>query len=537
MNKTVDTHICEVTVYDGQALVTRRGVVQLTGEEHELVIAQLPGTLLNESVRAKSAGMVAVQVLGVRTERNNSTGVLTEKIAQLTQEIEELEEQKRYGQDQLTILNLQRNFIKNLNTQYMERLTSLQNSEQISLNQIRELLGFVGEQYSKFSNAIAQQDKEQQQLDKQLQALHQQLQQLSMPRPQESLSIIVSLEPSAAGEFELEVSYLVSQASWVPLYDLYFDHKSENVNISYSAQVKQNSGEDWRDVALTLSTAKPGIGTLPPKLPPWYIDVQHLSHSGQRPKTVAEASSIPSRALSYTMPFPGMTPASEAVVDTELERLTAQIATPEVSKQGNIVTFRVSSGSNIPSDGAPHKTTIFNKDYSYRVKYIAMPKLVSFAYLQTTITNLLTGVTLLPGKANIFRDNVFLGTTQLENVAPGQEFKLNLSIDEKLKIDRALVERQVDNKNSNQRCTTYAYRLLITNSLEQEAKLTLTEQLPVTRHEQIKVCLTQSNQEIQVGEMGMLEWSLILPPLSKQELYYQFTVEHPPELTVVGLNI
>lgn len=281
MNKTVDTHICEVTVYDGQALVTRRGVVQLSGEEHELVIAQLPGTLLNESVRANSAGMVAVQVLGVRTERNNSTGVLIEKIAQLTQDIEELEEQKRYGQDQLTILNLQRNFIKSLNTQYLERLTSLQNSEQISLNQIRELLGFVGEQYSKFSNAIAQQDKEQQQLDKQLQALHQQLQQLSMPRPQESLSIIVSLEPSAAGEFELEVSYLVSQASWVPLYDLYFDHKSENVNISYSAQVKQNSGEDWRDVALTLATAKPGIGTLPPKLPPWYIDVQQLSHSGQ----------------------------------------------------------------------------------------------------------------------------------------------------------------------------------------------------------------------------------------------------------------
>ncbi|HEY9612154.1 DUF4140 domain-containing protein, partial [Allocoleopsis sp.] len=45
MNKTVDTRICEVTVYSNQALVTRRGVVQLTGDEHELVIAQLPVTL------------------------------------------------------------------------------------------------------------------------------------------------------------------------------------------------------------------------------------------------------------------------------------------------------------------------------------------------------------------------------------------------------------------------------------------------------------------------------------------------------------
>lgn len=40
-----------------------------------------------------------------------------------------------------------------------------------------------------------------------------------------------------------------------------------------------------------------------------------------------------------------------------------------------------------------------------------------------------------------------------------------------------------------------------------------------------------------MGEMGMLEWSLTLPPDSKQEVYYQFRVEHPPELTVVGLDI
>jgi hypothetical protein len=78
---------------------------------------------------------------------------------------------------------------------------------------------------------------------------------------------------------------------------------------------------------------------------------------------------------------------------------------------------------------------------------------------------------------------------------------------------------------------------VITNLREQQAELILTEQLPISRNEQIKVRLTRSSPQIQVGEMGMLEWSLSLPPLSKQELYYQFTVEHPPELTVVGLDI
>ena len=538
MNKTVDTHIREVTVYDDRALVTRQGVVQLTGEEHELVIAQLPVTLVSESVRASGTGTVAVQLLGVRTERTFTTEAIAHRVAELNREIGKVEEEKRHVQDQLALLNLQRNFIKSLNTQYLERLTRFPDPELMNLEQIRELLVFVGQQYGEYSNAIAKQEQAQQKLDQQLQALRQQLQQVSTPRPQESFSIIVTLEPSGAGEFELEVSYVVHQASWKPLYDLRFSTTQEALNISYLAEVQQSTGEDWLDVALTLSTAKPGLGTVPPKLIPWYVDVQRPGYPGQLAKALAESDAMQVRAISSSMPFPGMAAEATAMIDADLEYLKAQTVTAEVYKQGGVVTFGVSGGSNIPSDGTPHKTTIFNDDYPCRAEYVALPRVVSVAYLQTTIANPLTGVTLLPGKANIFRDNIFVGTTQLENIAPGQEFKLNLGIDEGLKIERDLVERQVDKKLiGNQRRTTYAYRLVVTNLRDREAELTLTEQLPVSRNEQIKVRLTRSNPQVQMGEMGILEWSVPLQPHSSQELYYQFTVEQPPELTVFGLDI
>jgi uncharacterized protein (TIGR02231 family) len=538
MNKTVDTRISEVTVYKDQALVTRRGVVQLTGEEHELVIAQLPITLLSESVRASGQGTVAVRLLGVRTERTHIAETVEQKTAHLTEEIGQVEEQKRHSQDRMTLLNLQRNFVKSLSTQYLERITRLPNPEPMNLSQVKELLEFVGQQYGEFSNAIALAEKEQKQLDKQLQVLRQQLQQLSTTSSQESFSIIVSVEPSAAGEFELEVSYVVPQASWVPLYDLRLSTTSEKINIGYLAEVKQSSGEDWLGVTLTLSTAKPGLGTVPPNLTPWYIDVQQAKEPGRKAMAMAEIDATPSRTLTTTLPFPGMTPAAETRRDSELELLKAQMAAAEVVKQGSVVTFGVICCGNIPSDGAAHKTTIFNEDYPCHTQYIAMPRLISLAYLQTTITNPLKGVTLLPGKVNIFRDNTFVGTTELENIAPGQEFKLNLGIDEGLKIERDLVERQVDKKlMGNHLRTSYAYRIVITNLRELQADLTLTEQLPVSRNEQIKVRLTRSNPQIQTGEMGMLEWSLTLAPLSQQELYYQFTVEHLPEITVVGLDI
>ncbi len=49
--------------------------------------------------------------------------------------------------------------------------------------------------------------------------------------------------------------------------------------------------------------------------------------------------------------------------------------------------------------------------------------------------------------------------------------------------------------------------------------------------------LNRSNPQIQLGEMGILEWQLTLPPQERREIYYQFNVEHPPELMVVGLDI
>lgn len=114
--------------------------------------------------------------------------------------------------------------------------------------------------------------------------------------------------------------------------------------------------------------------------------------------------------------------------------------------------------------------------------------MVNFAYIQATVTNPIEGVTLLAGTANIFRDNVFVGTTKLSNIVPGETFKLDLGIEEQLKIERDLVERQVDKKFiGDRKKNIYTYRLIITNLLERNSLLELKEQLPISKSEKIKV--------------------------------------------------
>ena len=527
--KTIDTRICEVTVYTDRALVTRRGTVSLTGNERELAIVSLPATLETESVRATGAGTVAVQLLGVRSERVFSSEPVADGIAELTQQIQELETQKRAIKDKLDARRIQLKFVEVLSEKSARFFSRSIAKQQVGLNETGELLNFLGTNYLKYVSTIAQHERQQRKLDNQIKALKEKLQQVRTSHSQQSFNIIVAIEPSGSGNFELQLSYVVKRASWTPLYDLRVNTTNNQINLHYLADVKQNTGEDWTGVALTLSTAKPGLGSLPPQLKPWYIEIFEL-------KEPAVPDSSEDDFLNLEALFAGGDAGNS--FRSEGQRIEAEIATAQVSREGGTVSFQIGGNTNIPSDSSRQKVTVFSENYPSQPEYIAVPHLVSFAYLQAVVVNPLTGATLLPGKANIFRDNTFVGTVELENVSPGQEYKLNLGIDEGLKIERQLVERQVDKKLiGNQRRTSYAYRLSVTNLRQVQVHLTLQEQLPVSRNEQIKVRLTLTNPKIVAGEMGLLEWIMSLPPQAKQELYYQFVVEHPPDLTVIGLDI
>lgn len=529
----INTIISDVTIYTNQALVTRKGTVTLTGEERELIITGLPLSIQTESIRVMGSGTSSVQVLSVQIENIFDSEPLAERAGQISRQIKYLEQQKRTIQDQLAAVQLQRNFVEGLSEKSLECLAGTFANPQLNLDEIKELLIFLGEQYSDYANGIAQREKQLRDIDKQIEILVQQLRQLQKPTTKEiytSYQIIVSIEPGGAGDFYLEVSYLVNRVIWNPVYDLRTNTKCNQISLNYLAEVRQKTGEEWTGVTLTFSTAKPALGILPPKLEPWYI-------SGRKNDFSSGFSVQPDEDI-FTELEAFLAEENDATKKRDL--VVAQRMLTQASKSGSLVTFRLDRTSTIPSDGAPHKVTILTNNYPCRTEYAAIPRLISFAYLEATAINRSNGVTLLPGKAYIFRDNTLVGTTQLPNVAPGQEFKLNLGVDEGVSIERVLVEREVEIINSYRR-TTYAYKIGVANLRSSKITLRLIEQLPISRDEQIKVRLLSTHPEIQLGQMGQLEWLLTLPPRSKRQykrdLYYQFILEHPVQITVVSLDI
>ena len=549
MSLTIDTLITAVTVYTDRALVTRQGKIQLAGTERELILTQLPTTLDPASVRVSGRGDVAVKLRGVTTDRQYTIEPVIERIAELTERIDRLESDKRQLQYQINTIALQSSFIYGLREKTETTFSRSLASQQIGLEDTQNLIDFIGAKNSEYALATEDLQQQQRQIEKQLKAIQMQLREIQTPNSKESLELRVAIEPAGVGEFQLEVVYVVSNARWIPLYDLRVQsaknspldrqvrHERDTIQLNYLAEITQTTGEDWSNVNLILSTAKPGLGTIPPKLDPWYIDTPTAAKTDWMAQEVNRIVSVAAPAPMMSRARAGGSSAADED-DTPTVKYVAETVVAEVSQQGSVVTFQLVGGGNIPSDGNPHKATILQDSFPCRLEYIAMPRLVSFAYLQTKAKNRADGAALLPGKANIFRDDMFVGTTNLENIAPGQEFKLNLGVDEGIKIDRELIERQVDKKflGGNRRITC-AYRLTVTNLLATVNHIHIDDQIPHSRNEQIKVKLLKSTPQIQLGELGKLNWELDIPANGKTEIYYQFSIEHPEHIQVNGFDI
>lgn len=535
MATVVETEIAKVTVYIDRAQITRQGVIVLDGTESLLTVNRLPATIDPASIRVSGRGASPVKILAVTTELQRFKEPVKQKLSEVEAQIESLETNQQKLKARIATAQMQSEFISGLKTKAEDTFPTSLARQKMSLGEIVSFIDDIGNKFTDYAFLVEDYRQQMLELDKQMNVLKARHKSFNTAKSTESLQVSVEIEPASAGQFQLELSYTVEQASWNPLYDLRVDTAKQQLQLTYLAQIKQKTGEDWIDVILSLSTAQPGLGTIPPQLSPWYID--NISSDGM--VGASGRAGIGSYAPAGGSAEMAVLRKATLFEDTDdFEPIEAESGVAKKDQQGSTVTFHLQGSGNIPSDGSPRKTTISRDEFPCQLNYVAMPKLVSFAYLRAQVQNPSDGATLLPGTVNIFCDDLFVGNANLNHVAPGQTFDINLGIDERIAIERELVERQVDKKflGSNRRITC-AYRLKIQNLIPTKVKLNLTEQIPHSLNEKIKVRLMKSEPTIALGELGQIEWNLELAANAPRTIYYQFVVEHPEDVRLSGFRL
>jgi uncharacterized protein (TIGR02231 family) len=343
--------------------------------------------------------------------------------------------------------------------------------------------------------------------------------------------VSVLLEAAAPTEAAIELTYHVAGASWRPLYDLVLD--GEKLKVSYLAEITQRTGEDWPEVTLVLSTTRRGLRQTLPELSPWYIGRPRPPRPRPGPPRMRAAAVAQMAAA----PLEGSSGQAESqwVPQAALPEAKVLTAEPGQSESGAGLVYTVARPLAVPADGGPHKTLVASSEADARLDYLTVPVLAPEAYLRATVTN--GPLLLLPGQARIFHGAQFVGETHLDSVAPGEEFEVQLGVDDQIKVERKLRRRTTSKAViGSTRTIDVAYEITVENHRDRTATVTVRDHIPVSTDGDIKVRPRETTPAPEsADDLGELTWTLTLPAGESSAIRHRFTVEHPAQVTVAGL--
>src|SRR6185503_780706 len=173
----------------------------------------------------------------------------------------------------------------------------------------------------------------------------------------------------------------------------------------YFGEVRQRTGEDWKDVRLVLSTARPSVGARRPEVLPLRIASTPIEGG-------AKGKGIAVREVTRENAPPAPEPASlaGAGVPAPAEAPSADPFLAAASQENaTSATFYVPGQAAIPADGRPHKVPVTGFRDRAETSFETVPRLQRFVYLKASARNG-SPYPMLAGPVDIFRSSGFIGT-------------------------------------------------------------------------------------------------------------------------------
>lgn len=535
----LSSFISSVTVFADRAAITRTGSAELEAGEQTLIFDDLPASIEQNSLQVSGTGNavlgnVQFQIAYEETPEENKKSLLDEK--------QKLEDHRQDLEDSIHRLEKEKQFLDNISTKITTPTEETDKTELDSEKWLKMMV-FYSQRLAELDKEIRQTERKKRQLNDQINKLNWQLQQSGKHTRKTKNQVAVHVTLSQAGSLTLNLTYMVSDASWKPVYDLRVASESKQMAIAYNAHITQTTGETWENATLKLSTARPQVSGYQPELTPWRLSVYV-----PKPAPVVVGGAMSSKTeLSRNM-FSENAPVMSQMFDAE--ESYAATASPELETTDAIaetgataVLFAIAGKHTVQPDGSEYKVNILNQEFSAHFRYSTVPKLSPFAYLKAKVTNR-TEFPLLAGEAHVFLDNHFIANTHLKTVAPTEEFWTYLGIDESMKVEHKFLKKYEKKETQlfakNRKVLVYEYQITIKNHKKTQEEIVVWDQLPISGNEQIKVQLLEpafkeNSDSLKKNELEYLEW--FFKPNAGEEILipFKFTVEFPQDVQVSGL--
>jgi len=552
----------KVIVYRGQALVTRHLDVELPVGASEVIVTDLPGRIIADSLHARTDAPVSI--LSVRYREKPIGEDTREEVKQLDQHIEQLKREIYHIERKKGHLDNQWSmFIKLREFTVKAKETDLNNGL-LQFKPINDLAKLILEKGENYINQTLDYEDRIADIKKELELLNRKRVQLNAGRNRTVRQAVLYTDTESAQKVSISLNYLVSGANWTPQYNLRADKDNATVLIEYNAVINQISSEDWNEVAMSLSTAEPSMIASPPDLEPLEVTLQHPSVQASGTQQQMRLQKLIQSDLSMVageLARKRQTESKKGIsgqqklnsLATENQSIILNVRADQARQfqselediartEGVSVTYKLDGKLTMPSRSDQQLANIATVKTPAEFTLLASPLLTDYVYLQGRIHNQ-SNTIFLPGEASVFRNGEFVGSADVPLVTRAQKFVSGFGIDSAVKAKRRLLDKQTRIQGGN-RIDTYQYRIALSNYHSWPVDLRLLDRLPNAENSSLNIELKEVTPALSTDseylstqrKKGILRWDLRLESETSGEnatdVEYTYTMEYDKSMRI-----
>ena len=516
--QTLKTTINASKIYLTGAELSRNTKVNLKAGRTELTFVNISPKLNTKSIRITTAE--EVNLLSISTKINYLT------------KVEELPRIKQLKDSLLLVSRKIQNFKDETDAYNIEKQMLLANmsiggqNNGVAITELQQTADFyrtrIMEINKKLSEILFQTSK----LSQTTYRLQSELNELNAHSNYSRSEIIILVYTEKAISTDLELKYLVNDAGWSPAYDIKAEDTDKPIEFVYRANVFNNTGIEWKNIDITLSTADWSLNISKPTLKPWYLSYATYNFHNNISTGEGYTQNKYVQQNDFTNAY------QENIDNNYYQDVTGgvseddvnlvEVTIPELSAE-----FTIDKKYTIPSDDKPYLVDVSEHELPATYKHYAITKLDKYVFLLARITGW-EDLNLVDGPANIYYAGTYLGQSFIQTRNVKDTLDLSLGRDSKVLVTRTKLKDYSSTQFiGTKRKETLTYELVAKNNRKTEIDIEIIDQIPISQSDEIEVKILEISDAVYIEETGKLKWHFKLKPGEIKKIKLSFSIKYP----------
>jgi uncharacterized protein (TIGR02231 family) len=538
------TKITAVTVYGDRAQVTRSGRIDLKTGTFKIVCDDLPQGFDEASLQLEGKGTAAANILGVDVVRVQGQLADSPRYKELQSRLEKLTARRDSIQIEIGSVSGSIEFLSDYAKYPFTEKEAKAAPDAFRTQDFKTLMDYIASERAKTNLKLDALNKTVKKVDEEIDWVNGQLAEMKT-KDDWTKRVVIDCEAASPGDLRLDLAYNVTGATWGPEYTVRFDEAGGKLTLDYNGRIEQHTGEDWKSVAMQLSTAQPQLGAAPPELTPLYIT--------RRPRPI-EYGAAASVALKTGIVKTGDElhvrggRSSAGVAPSAPPELELVQEGVNIASSAFAATFSVPKPVDLPTGAEPRRVLILERELRGAISRYSAPRLSQNVFVKDEIKNALDAP-LLGGTAEVYVQAVpagggrptsnFVGREPVKPTPSGQEFALHVGIDQDMKATFKLEKREyLTKEGAAVKKIRYHYLLTLENFKPAPTAVTVQDRIPVSTVKDVRVTdVDLSPDPSEKRDDGILTWNLTPGSKERKEIRIAYTVEMPGDWPEREINL